>query len=155
MRRRRFLALGTVLLAGCGGDGDGNGTDTDVDTEPMSTDAPTEVDTSADDGGDGTATPTAEGIENQTGQDASVGGTGQFQPTVTYNTCQKVTIEADEPYSAVAIGLIDGTNEMHTEGYDGTTTFEADITIDEVLIWSEAGDKSNKINPNVDACPGA
>jgi hypothetical protein len=155
MRRRRVLVLGgTVLLAGCGGDGDG-GTATETDDEP--TEAPADPTETADDGDEdnGVDTPTPEGIENRTGQDADVGGTGNFQPTVTYNSCTKVTVEADEPYTAVAIGLVDGTNEMHQDDYEGTTTFEADITIDEVLIWSAAGDKSNKINPSVDSCPGA
>lgn len=154
MRRRRFMVLGgTVLLAGCGGDG-GNGDGNGDGADPSPT--PDETDADGDDSGngDGTETPTPDGVENQTGEDRNVGGSGNFQPTVTFNSCTKVTVEADEAYQAVAVGLVDGTNDMHNDGYEGSNTFEADQTIDEVLVWSESGDKSNKVNPNVDSCPG-
>lgn len=113
MRRRRFMVLGAVLLAGCGGDG----TSTDPESAPSE---PTETD-------DG------------------------YAPSITWDSCTSVTVDSNQPYTAVALGLANGSTTMNDEGYEGETTFESDVAINTVVVWSEAG-KESVDNPDWERC---
>lgn len=74
-----------------------------------------------------------------------------YQPDVAFESCTSVTVDSSEPYSAVGLALADGTTEMREEGYEGETTFEADQSINSVVIWSDAG-KASIRNPDYESC---
>lgn len=74
-----------------------------------------------------------------------------YSPSVTWDSCTSVTVDSSEPYNAVALGLADGNTTMNEESFEGETTFESDIAINTVVIWSDAGQASVD-NPDYESC---
>lgn len=129
MDRRKFIAVGaTALIAGCdGGDGD-----TETPTESQS---------------DDTATDTATPGDEETEDPGTITPSGEFEATVTFESCTEFTVEAEE-FSSVWAALAGGEVDQWEEGYSGSESFEASGPINSVTVYGESG---NYEAPNPDA----
>lgn len=78
------------------------------------------------------------------------GSSGEFDPTVTWNSCTSFTVDA-ENYSAVFVSLADGSIESFEEGYSGENTFAASGPINSIEIYSDSGQYSAP-NPDASTC---
>lgn len=100
-------------------------------------------------GGDGDATSTDPASAPSEPTETDDG----YAPSITWDSCTSVTVDSEQPYNAVALALADGTPQMKEEGYEGETTFESEVAINRVTVWSEAADgMESRDNPDFESC---
>lgn len=130
MDRRAFLAVGaTALIAGCDGNDDGTPTE-----EPP-------VDETGTPDGDGTPA-------DENGGTVTPGG--DFDATVTFESCSEFTVEAEE-YSTVFAVVAGGENGEWDEGYSGSENFEASGPVNTVVVYAANGSYEAP-NPDASEC---
>lgn len=138
MDRRKFIAVGaTALVAGCDSNdsnGEDDGTDGDTPTpegQPEETTEPSDGESTPEDSG--TVTPG-----------------GDFEASVTFQSCTEFTVEA-ESFTTVFAVVAGGENGEWDEGYSGSESFEASGPINTVVVYSDAGSYEAP-NPNAGEC---
>jgi hypothetical protein len=140
MDRRKFIAVGvTALIAGC----DSQNTD--------DTDAPTDGETPGGaDGTDGGGDDTPGGDTSTPTEDGTITPGGDFDATITFQSCTEFTVEAEE-YTHVFVAVAGGTVDSFEEGYSGEESFEASGPINSVTVHGEGGSYEAP-NPDAGEC---